>query len=416
MRRLFVQSSGSQPSNLMAWDIRQGLPELYVGGYEGVFRGSYEFAGNSAIPMPDGAIYLAGYGTNNFNRVDNIEVGGAMSRPTPSFSGAVRCQAVSDRYWAIGGDSPFLYVFDRLSFAFSTVPTTGLSTVVSLAFSPDGSRLAVGTYLPAKTRLYNTADWTYVDSPAYYYHARSIVEFTPDGTRLVVIGCHPSSDGYVSTLNPETLEVISGPSATVTYNGFTGSWSWAGGGVYALKRGRGGKEMFASVTTRYYQPIRFNGETLVIEGQGGLAENGLLSLDHHGGRLLTNNYYDNQLVGQITGLDSKTMSLTWLPEVNKLRVPINGYPCGAYPFVYTSNPHQITGTVRDITNSPAARVVQAFRRSDGVIMAQTTSDETTGDYRLEVFDAGPYDVRFKTLDGELLNDLFYANVTPEPVV
>ena len=174
--------------------------------------------------------------------------------------------------------------------------------------------------------------------------------------------------------------------------------------------------MFASVTTMYYQPIRFNGETLVIEGQGGLVENGLLSLDHHGGRLLTNNYYDGQLVGQITGLDSKTMSLTWLPEVNKLRVPINGYPCGAYPFVYTSNPHQITGTVRDITNSPAARVVQAFRRSDGVIMAQTTSDETTGDYRLEVFDAGPYDVRFKTLDGELLNDLFYANVTPEPVV
>ena len=415
MRRLFVQGSGGQLGNLMAWDIRQGLPELYVGNYSGLSRGDYYFSGASAIPMPDGTIYMAGHQNNNFTRINNIEVGVATSRPVPSFEGLVYCQAVSDRYWAIGGASPFLYVFDRLSFDFITVATTGLSNFVSsLDFSPDGSRLAVCTFNPSRTRLYNTTNWTYVDSTNYFSNSQPCAVFTPDGSRLVVVGSHPSTYGYVSTYNPETLALISGPVGISTYTGFTGGWTWTYSTRYVIFRGRSGKEMFA--VNRRDAPIRFNGETLVINGQGGISSNTGLAIDRYGDRLLTNHVDNNYYVGQLTLPETPTLVLSWINPVCFLRISTGNPDGGTYPFVYTSNPHQITGTVRDITNNPAARVVQAFRRSDGVIMAQTTSDETTGDYRLEVFDTGPYDVRFKTADGELLNDLFYANVTPEPVV
>ncbi|MEJ1938433.1 carboxypeptidase-like regulatory domain-containing protein, partial [Nostoc sp. NIES-2111] len=80
-----------------------------------------------------------------------------------------------------------------------------------------------------------------------------------------------------------------------------------------------------------------------------------------------------------------------------------------------STPYKITGTVRDISNNPVARVVRAHRRSDGELVAQTTSDASTGNYDLRVPDIGPYDVQFMTAAGELLNDLFYAQTEPQPV-
>ncbi len=88
-------------------------------------------------------------------------------------------------------------------------------------------------------------------------------------------------------------------------------------------------------------------------------------------------------------------------------------PCN---MVITHNtPYKITGTVRDISNNPVARVVRAHRRSDGELAAQTTSDAATGNYDLRVSDIGPFDVQFMAAAGELLNDLFFAQTEPQPV-
>lgn len=84
--------------------------------------------------------------------------------------------------------------------------------------------------------------------------------------------------------------------------------------------------------------------------------------------------------------------------------------------VLDSGRHRITGTVRDISNLPAKRMVRAFQRSSGVLVAQTESDAATGNYTLLVDNAGPFDVQFYTESGELLNDLLYSKVEAEPIV
>lgn len=84
--------------------------------------------------------------------------------------------------------------------------------------------------------------------------------------------------------------------------------------------------------------------------------------------------------------------------------------------VLDSGRNKISGTVRDISNLPAKRMVRAFQRSTGVLVAQTESDPVTGNYTLLVDNAGPFDVQFYTEAGELLNDLLYSKVEAEPIV
>ena len=409
MRRLFVYGSGNQLSLLMAWDLRQGLPSLYVGAYSAPGANPCTY-GHAAIAMPDGAIYLAGRGPNYFHRIDNVEVGGTTSRPSPSFSGDVYCQAVSETYWAIGGANPFLYVFDRRTFAFATVSTSGLGNVHGLDFSPDGTMLAVkhegGTYL----RVYDTSNWTYRDVASGICHqAGYFASFTPDGSLIVT----KSANTYTRSLSAATLGVVAN-STTALITRPEGSFNWSFVSPYVL-RGAAGKELIAFPSNSSFRPVLFDASDFTISKMSTSdLQNSRASIDSYGNNFVNSYYYSDYYVGK---LSLSNLVLEWFDGgVHSLRKSTQNYNTAVYPFVYTSNPHQITGTVRDITNNPAARVVQAFRRSDGVIMAQTTSDETTGDYRLEVFDTGPYDVRFKTADGELLNDLFYANVTPEPVV
>ena len=76
---------------------------------------------------------------------------------------------------------------------------------------------------------------------------------------------------------------------------------------------------------------------------------------------------------------------------------------------------QISGTVRNIENLPVQRTVRAFNRESGHLMAQTQSDPITGNYTLRLPNLETVDVVFQAEDGELLNDLFFANAQPKPV-
>jgi len=89
------------------------------------------------------------------------------------------------------------------------------------------------------------------------------------------------------------------------------------------------------------------------------------------------------------------------------------------PFLMQRDVGQITGTVRDVNNQPAARTVQAFSNVDGRLLGQTVSDAVTGDYQLVVPNKDELcDICFRALDSEDLNDLFFRKVKPseaEPV-
>lgn len=74
---------------------------------------------------------------------------------------------------------------------------------------------------------------------------------------------------------------------------------------------------------------------------------------------------------------------------------------------------KLKGTARGINNQPVARKVRAFRRGSGELVAETMTDERTGDFEIQLPDRERVDVQFMAEDGELLNDLIQANVTPE---
>jgi len=74
----------------------------------------------------------------------------------------------------------------------------------------------------------------------------------------------------------------------------------------------------------------------------------------------------------------------------------------------------VSGAIHDIDGNPAARQVRAYRRSDGMLVGRATSDATSGEYSIRLVKAqGPYDIQAMIAEGEQLNDLFYARVTPE---
>lgn len=66
----------------------------------------------------------------------------------------------------------------------------------------------------------------------------------------------------------------------------------------------------------------------------------------------------------------------------------------------------ISGTVRDSTGTPVARALRAVRRSTGEVLAETTSDASTGAYSMLVPDSAEAQVILLDNDaGVLENDL-----------
>lgn len=73
---------------------------------------------------------------------------------------------------------------------------------------------------------------------------------------------------------------------------------------------------------------------------------------------------------------------------------------------------QVSGVVTDTSGAPSARLVRAYNRSTGRLVAETTSDETTGAYSIDVPDG---EVQVVVLDddaGDLHNDII-MRVLPE---
>lgn len=410
MRKLLVCSSRTQGSSVTVFRLRDGLTPLLSGESTGDFQMT-GFAKPGYAISPDGqkvVVTNGSSGTGNFlysdERPTEQHIFPSSKTTTANFSGLIYAIAAGDAFFAVGGASPYLYIFDW-SGALQTASTTGLGTVRNLAFSPDGLRLAVLHTTAPYLRIYNTSDWSFVNAasglgnPAPSYND---LYFTGDG-RLVV-GC--TAVPYLATLNVATGAILNSISSTVSLNSVSGLIKhpdsnrliWVGSSSSSTSKHIGTYDLdtyqlglpFADIgATIWYAVLdEANREIIFLHAK---------SL----GRNCSIIKIDEPSVIHYPG-DDLNSNVTSTPSPQSL-------------VIVERDTARINGTVRDIGNLPAARRVVAFHREGGYMAASTMSDPSTGDYELIVENTDLHDVQFRAEEGELLNDLFFARVEPEAV-
>lgn len=323
-----------------------------------------------------------------------------------TFSGIVWSCACSNTHYAIGGAAPFLYVFDWATHTLVNLSVTGLGTVLGLSFSPDGTQLAVAHNTAPNLRVYNTADFSFVDASVAAGGARQGVAFSKDGTRIATLGgATPYFSVYNSDLSERLFSTTSSGYDTYNWGNIVASkiepksfYCWAGHGT-------------SSAQKKAYKFNAENDTTTDIVPSGGVASVYGIVEDAHDGKL-----YLMHAVGLhnrvISVYDTSTNALA-AEQPNYLNLLFRSAVVAMG--IVDRDVHTITGTVRDVNNTPAAREVLAYERSSGTLLAKTTSHPSTGNYTLILPDDATVDIQFRIEQGEQLNDLFFARAIPQPV-
>lgn len=410
----------STPNSVVDLMLRQGLPPYEFRDFNEIYnRGSSNTSQQATLYTPDMQKCLSkneasSSSHNNYSVCRDIRNSSLMEKPLAVFSSAIKEVDVSNTYFAVGGTSPFLYVFDWETLSLQSASATGLGVVNSLRFSPDGSLLAVSHSTSPFIRIYKTSDWSYIEpSAAENPSITYVVEFSGDSTKLIArAGSNPS----FRVFNTTTAERIFSQhiSTHITDANATRFHLYAHPNKANLIFSLG-----TSSTTAGPRSYIFDCETLTLE-----EINALPSSNYSMNRIYSIyfNDIDNTitvanaatLTNYLARFDADTYQPVAVPEIEGLYK----YYSPMYKFFSNLCKYDtgvITGTVRDIENFPAKRMVRAFRRKDGVLMAQTYSDAITGEYKLILPDTEFYDVQFLSEDGEQLNDLFFAKAIPEAV-
>lgn len=401
-------------------EVRQGLDPLLVSSDLISYPGSIGSSGAFAALAPDlkaGVVtFNSSTSGSNFRYYPDMNTMANPVTPAAGFAATTTVCAISNDYYAIGGtSSPYLYVFKRSDHSLVTVATTGLGTIYALDFSPDGAKLAVTHGTSPYIRVYNTSTWAYTDAVTVPSGGGNYgLVFTSDSTRFVVM-C--ASSPYISIYNATTM---------VRSYGYTASSKYTPTTNYIRPLARHPTTANSILMAFSTSPFiaEFNADTQVFTDFTALTTGGVIGP----GYSLTvdpDPMEDAVYLRHNTGSTSPSRTLSKFRISTRAPFPAQspvfrnamwGSTGALTPFVITyDTPYKITGTVRDISNNPVARVVRAHRRDTGELAAQTTSSASTGNYDLRVPDIGPYDVQFMTAAGELLNDLFYAQTEPQPV-
>jgi hypothetical protein len=374
---------------------------------------------------------------NNFTLyLDTDDLASAFT-PSFTFTGHIRCGALSNTYAVIAGTGGAMSVLDLATQSLLNVNRTGLGTIYETVFTDDGQYLYVAHSSAPYVRRYSIADWnTYTDLASGVIPASAgacySLQLTPHGVLVSHYGSVLannvgfalysndlttliSSNGYyqsVATYCHTMYDAVNDRYVYVNLNTLSASYK-----LISVSLGVAGQ-----ITATY--PLA--NTTVGAQGATGFQIRSA-HLDQESGRLYCGLTRDSGNT-YIERTNTEPVFVYYLnlssilntgaaefqhPSVSERRL------FSAYIFAVTDleiDTYKITGTVRDADNFPVARVVRAYRRSDGILMAETLSNATTGEYLLELPDEGPYDVQFQAGTGELLNDLFYARTEPEPVV
>lgn len=407
MRKLAIYGAIGGES-LQVSQLRQGLPALPEGGNapNAVNYANYYSECQIAV-SPDNtkAALVTGSGgaMQLFRNLVEDETFSAYDTPAAVYSGTIATCAAGNTLVAFGGgSSSYLMVFDWATISLKTLSVTGLGSVYGIAFSPDESKMAVAHRAAPYLRIYNTSDWTYVEPPTTGDHpgANPIACcWSQDGTKLVVTS--GASWPYLTVHNASGVRLHAITDYNKSYQSF------------ALVRAEDGVSIYVGSQATYNPAtlFKFNTQTYVQtalpQPPGNVSS---LALDKADGYL----YILHDRVASSCLKRLKVSNPVALESVGELERRVFSF--SGTMRIIERNTFTITGTVRSIDNQPVARVVRAYKRSNGLLMAQTTSNASTGDYSLILPDSGPYDVQFMSLDGELLNDLFFAYAQPSPVV
>lgn len=395
--------------------LRQGLDPLPKMDIQPI--SAYSASGNSFAVAPDGSAAVGGVAqaSGNMRYYADPANMGSVTVPTASFAGIVYCCAIGAAYYAFGGTSPFLYVLDRATHTLKTLNTTGLGTVTAMDFSPDGTKLAVVHTTSPYVRIYITSDWSIVNAATAAANAPWACCFSKDSSKLVVFA---TASPFVNVYNPTT----GSRDVALTTTGYSINSGTQYGNRAVRSPLTGDNRILFSVTNASAYIATFDTTTNALTRWSAITPD--ISFVSH---FITDPDPDADAVYAIHAPGNTNPARTMTVFKVSTGVPYDNQPgvlrnlCFGNTSAYSAggivmtDVHTLTGTVRNINNAPAARVVRAYSRATGELLAQTTSDASTGNYALKVYDAGPYDIQFMTVDGELLNDLFFARAEPQAV-
>ncbi len=449
MRRMLVYGPESAGSPIALYEVRQGLPYARV---EERFAlddhqpwSRNDFNGMTQIRVsPDAkrAIVVNAYNAsasgselgNRFTLFPDTDDFSSRMALGFTFGGQIRAAAATNDYAILGGTASSLNVIEWETGNSLSIDSLGLGTIYGLAVDDSQRYLYVACSGTPLLRRYDLDDFTFIDiDPSLKRGTPSVraLVWTPHG--ILVAGSNGSSgadDGFIlysadlatkiataghyqtgvsayaqlyyDDVNDQAILLNKNRSSTFRLN--------------VAKLGPGGSlsvntpiNSFSSGDAPWNNTILGDGVIDKETGRFYFSATGTSNsvstvVGRNSGRLSWLFYYDLDTISTLTNV---------IPEP----APDDGFEvfnshaiAAGYIERDTST---ITGTVRDVDNLPAARVVRAYRRSDGLLIAQTTSDAVTGNYELILPDEGPFDIQFMTETGELLNDLFFARSQPE---
>lgn len=393
---------------------------------------------NGLSASPDGRKACFVLGASSTSSIDQFlffdpeDLAGTATQPSAMTGSRVDACAVSDRLAAVGGYTAVLHVysFDEgtvsglISYV-SGVSSVGLGAISSLVFSKDQRYLYVAHNTTPFLRRYDTSDWSFVNASTAFGTNITALGVLDSGH---VVACRSgtpymavySSDlqqrhavtttaGYRRDANTVIVQDARNPHACYI--------------PLAIGDSSSNRVKMAKVT------VAPGTNAVTFESKTEQFELG----DDSSSALINWMYYDEIAdkyfvlyygvsttstadLRSVKVIDPDTLEndVRWSKRYTEaIALELTAQEIALY--VPALRYYRIAGTVRDIDNVPAQRIVRAYRRSDGVLMAETISNPATGNYTLRLSEDGVYDVQFLTLDGETLNDLFYSKATPELV-
>lgn len=405
-KRLILASNALAGSvgGMRQFDLGQGV-DATLAPFPAAFPRSAPVQSNSNLALsPNGDFMVLATGSANdwAYFTDPSDLNSYTTMSSPSFAGIVYCCAVSQTHFAIGGNAPALYVFDRATRTLQSLSTAGITQVGNLSFSPDGSRLAVHHSTSPYLRIYKTSDWTYVDAVAAGAQGAvtgSHLAFNADGSKVI---SSSGSSPYLSVHDAVTGARLMNQTST-TYNSRRIKPHNTDPNTAFIGRASNAPTCLAEVNLTTGALTDFTGlASVTCSGLEVDFDERVAYAVHNttNGRNLTVYSLDTRAV-----LSSQPDAIRQVMTDGALRAMV----------LLDSAKHTITGAVRDINNLPVLREILAFERSTGILRARTFSNATTGSYVLRLPNAGPYDVQFKIQDGDQLEDLFFARSEPQPV-